>query len=177
MRWEWSRKRRPKVADHEENGTREKKEAESAGAKERLIPADWNPIEGIDPRTGKPCQLYVSTRTIKLIGQKRIEGLAKEFGELVPYTVQRRGLKSAFRGVTDRDSEQGEPDWTVYVSKPTYAYDHKRGIKVDPWKGEVFIVFVDGDGLIRWADWYEADPKNPYLPAGHDQGRFLERLI
>jgi hypothetical protein len=30
---------------------------------------------------------------------------------------------------------------------------------------------------VGWADWYEADPKNPYLPAGHDQGRFLERLI
>jgi len=164
------------MADFEDSGA-QGGEDKPAGAKAKRIPADWNPIDGIDPQTGGKCQLYVSTDTLKQIGKKRLQGLALEFAELVPYTVQARGLKNAWRGLTDWDGEDGDEDWIVYVSTPTYAYDHKRGVKVDPWKGEVFMVFVDEDKLIRRWGWRSADPQNPKLPEGHDKRRFKERLI
>jgi hypothetical protein len=165
------------VADYEENGPREENEPESAGAQEKPIPGDWNRINGIHPRTGKPCQYYIQTRTLSLVGKKRSKGAALELGELVPYTIQARGLKATWRGLTDWDGEEGDTDWYFIVSNPTYAYDHKSGLKCDPWKGQVFFVVTDGDLLIRWWGWCDADPDDPRLPEGHDQGRFLERIF
>lgn len=142
---------------------------------QKPIPRDWHEIAGFDPQTGKECPLYVDDRTIDIAGRKGM-GASLELAELVPGTVQGKWLASAWRGVTDYDTEDGDETWTVYVSSPPYAYDHKRGIKVDPWEGEVFLVFADGDGLIRSYGWGKSSD-DPKLPADYDQHRFGRQLL
>lgn len=153
------------------------KRSDGSRGVQKRIPRDWHEIQGLDPQTGsKNCPLYVDDRTMDLAARKG-RGAALELAELVPNTVQGNWFASAWKGVTDYDTEEGDEAWTVYVSTPPYAYDHKRAIKVDPWEGEVFMVFADGDGLIRWYGWGKADPNNPKLPIDHDQHRFGRQLL
>ena len=65
----------------------------------------------------------------------------------------------------------------IYVAVPSRAYDWSTGSSVPSWKGEVFLVFVDEDHIIRQWYWVDADKRNPRLPDRHDKGRFKERLL
>jgi hypothetical protein len=136
------------------------------------MPRDCNAIKAVDPVTGKPGWVYVRNAKVKQTAAKGM-GAAKELAYTVLDALQKP--KAVYRGV--KECDDGEEDWLCYVHVPAWAYDHKTGETRKAWKGEVFLVFVDGDLIVRRWGWDEADPNNPYLPIKHDQGRFEERLL
>ncbi len=143
--------------------------------KQAIVPRDWSPIQGIDPITGSKCDLYVSARTVRNTADKK-GGAPLELAQTVTYTIQHP--TAVFRGVTDWDTEDGDEDWLVYCAIPPFAFDLKTGRKLIPaWENEVFLVFVNGDFLIKWWMWEDADELEPRLPVGHDDNRFLEKLL
>lgn len=140
------------------------------------MPRDCSPVEGVlDSQTcQKTAVLFVRAGTINLTGKKGI-GHARQLAFTVPFTV-RNPNAGVFRGVTDYD-EEGDEDWLIYAAVPPHAYDLRTGESRAPWKEEVFLVFVDEDGIIRWWDWTKTDPLNPRRPIDHNNGRFLETLL
>jgi len=102
-------------------------------------------------------------------------GAASELAFTVPLAL--RNPTAVFRGVTEQDGEDGDETWMIYVAVPPTAWDHRTHQERQAWKEEVFLVFVDDDGIIRRWRWKPADAKNPRLPADHDKGRFQERVL
>lgn len=148
----------------------------SRGKQQQVMPADCRPIEGaVDPATGKKSlTLYVRNSTIDITARKGM-GHARQLAFTVVETVQ--NPTGIYRGVTDDDFEEGDESWLIYGAVPPRAYDLKTGQAVSAWKGEVFLVFVDEDLVIRRWKWTNADPNNPRRPIDHNNGRFLETLI
>jgi hypothetical protein len=141
---------------------------------QQVIPRDLHPIEAINPDTGKKdLILYIRDCTIEQTRRKGM-GAARELAFTVPAAVQ--SPTGIFRGVTE--FEEGDEDWLIFVARPPRAYDWKTAESVPVWKGEVFLVFVDEDRVIRRWYWDDAsDKKNPRLPEGYDKGRFKECLL
>jgi hypothetical protein len=48
--------------------------------------------------------------------------------------------------------------------------------QLGPWPGQVFLVFVDDDGIIYNWRWEKADSQDLRLPENHGR-RFEERLL
>jgi hypothetical protein len=142
--------------------------------RQQVVPRDSVAIDSVDPRTGKPWQLFIRMKTVEKTGKKEMRGLALELGRTVPEAVQK--FTAVFRGMTDYDGEDGDEDWLIYVAIPSTAYDYQTG-GTRRRKGEVFLVFVDDDREIRRWRWTDADPNDQRLPVDHDTGRFRERLL
>jgi hypothetical protein len=145
---------------------------EAASPKRQPMPRDCNEVAAVNPWTGATFELYVRNGTVNKTARKGM-GAAKELMYTVLHAIQKP--TAVYRGVTEFDD--GDEDWLIYVTVPPYAYDHKTGDTVRAWKGEVFLVFVDEDRVIRQWYWDDADPVNPRLPVNHDQGRFVEKLL
>jgi hypothetical protein len=141
------------------------------GGKEQM-PSDCRPIKALDPHTRKEWNLFVRVRKIRQTASKGM-GAASELACTVLETVQKP--KAVFRGVTECDD--GDETWLCYVGAPARAFDYRTGNARPAWKGEVFLVFVDEDLIVRRWEWTDADRDHPHLPDRHDRGRFRERLL
>src|SRR5262249_44641962 len=126
-----------------------------------LLPA-YNPIDG------QTCTVIVRQTTAEII-RRRGFGPAHELVEIVPPTLLRP--TAVFRGLRDRDALT----WLCYVGLPTRAYDYTTGLRVPPWPGEVFLVFVNGERVVYTWGWEKSSPSNPHLPEDHE-ARFVEKL-
>ena len=63
-----------------------------------------------------------------------------------------------------------------YVGSPTNAYNHKTGERLRPWTGQVFLVFVDDDGIVYNWRWDKTDADNLRLPVDF-ASRFEEQVL
>jgi hypothetical protein len=81
-----------------------------------------------------------------------------------------------FRGLC---REQDEPSvgygGLCYTGVPPTAY-RKDGTEVEPWKGEVLLVFVSDEMVAYNWYWTKADPENPALQENYTV-RFKERAL
>jgi hypothetical protein len=103
-------------------------------------------------------------------------GAALELAHTVRATL--RQPHGVYRGVCDYEEDgDGDENWFIFGAVPSGAYDLKTGKLVPVWKGEVFLVFLDEDWIVRWWHWTDADPKNNRRPKGFDRGRFRETLL
>jgi hypothetical protein len=50
------------------------------------------------------------------------------------------------------------------------------GSEAPPWPGQVFLVFVNDEGVAYNWRWEKSDPSDPYVPEGHSE-RFRKRLL
>jgi hypothetical protein len=136
---------------------------------EQKLPRDCHGLDAIDPFTGKKWQIYLRDATMDR-AVKIGPGALKELGFTLREEVQIP--KAVFQGVR----EEGEPNWLCYVCRPDKAYNYRTGDRCRAWPGQVFIVVVDDDLIIRRALWVKADPNMPDLPENHDT-RFDKRLL
>jgi len=72
--------------------------------------------------------------------------------------------------------DDGEDDWLCYVSIPIHAYHSISGNERGPWPGEVFLVFINGEGVVYNWRWEACDTDQPHLPENW-QVRFRTKLL
>jgi hypothetical protein len=131
-------------------------------------------VDAVDPKTGKRCCVWISTKRIQEVGRRSI-GQALECKELVPEALQTP--TRAFEGLRwDEDEKHSKsPGWRAYCKIPTYSYA-ADGTKRPPRPGFVFMVCVNVDRVAFHWTWVECDPRDRDCPIGYD-ARFKEPIL
>lgn len=130
-------------------------------------------IAAVDPKEGKTCEVMISYDRMQAVG-KRSMVHAKECAYVVPMILQRP--TAIFEGLRrDEDEERAGYGWRCYCGIPEHAYC-ADGTAIRPYPGQVYLVFVNDEGIAyNWRS-EQADPDNPRLPVGH-QDRFRRQLL
>ena len=88
-----------------------------------------------------------------------------------------------FQGIRfDEDEKHSgdSPGWLCYCCRPPYDFAND-GEPCDVPPYQVFLVFVNEDGIVYDWRWDKADmdafDKKQYLPMNYDNNRFQERII
>jgi hypothetical protein len=134
---------------------------------------DYLTVEAINPIDGKTCEVFISYDRMRTVGMRSM-GHAKECGYIVPAILQKP--TAIFEGLRrDEDEDPKGVGWRCYCGIPENAY-HSDGAKRAPYSRQVYLVFVNDDGVAYNWRWEKADPDDPNLPIDH-QTRFRKRLL
>jgi hypothetical protein len=135
---------------------------------------DFITLQAIDPRDGSlACEVLISYDRMQAVG-KRSMGHAKECAFIVPMILQRP--TAVFEGLRwDEDEDRSGYGWRCYCGVPDRAY-HVDGRQRPPYPGQVYLVFVNDEGVAYNWRWEKADPHDRKLPVGHDE-RFRQKLL
>jgi len=131
-------------------------------------------VNAVEPKTGKGCIVYISTKRIQEVGRRSI-GQALECKELVTQVLQTP--TRVFQGLRWDEDEKGSksPGWRSYCKIPTHSYS-ENGEKRPPRPNRVFMVCVNVDHVAFNWDWVRCDPRNPECPVKYDT-RFKEPVL
>ena len=129
-------------------------------------------LDAVDPVTGKTCQVQISHGRMQAIATRTM-GAAKECAFTVPYVL--KNPTGIFEGLReDEDEDRGGVGWRCYCGIPPCAY-HADGTDRPPYPNQLFLVFVNDEGVAYNWRWEKADEADPNLPQHHN-ARFKKRL-
>lgn len=131
-------------------------------------------LRALDPVTGRPtAEVLISYDRMQAVGRRSL-GHAKESGYTVPAILQRP--TAVFEGLRqDEDEDARGVGWRCYCGIPAHSY--RRDATEDaPYFNQVYLVFVNEDGVAYNWRWEKADPDNPKLPVGHSTS-FKKQLL
>ena len=128
----------------------------------------------IEPKDGSlTCEILVSYDRMQAVA-KRSLGQAKECGLILPAVLQTP--TAIFEGLRrDEDEDRAGYGWRCYCGIPAHSY-RTDGSEARPYPNQVFLVFVNDDGVAYNWRWEKADPNNPRLPLDHAI-RFKQQIL
>ena len=130
-------------------------------------------LQAVNPVDGKTCEVLISFDRMQAVA-KRGMGQAKECGLIVPAILQKP--TAVFEGLRrDEDEDRWGYGWRCYCGVPAHSY-RADGSEAPPYPNQVFLVFVNDEGVAYNWRWERADAEDPKLPSGH-AGRFKTRLL
>jgi hypothetical protein len=131
-------------------------------------------LQALNPTDGKlTAEVQISFDRMQTVGRRSL-GHAKECGFTVPGILQKP--TAVFEGLTqDEDEDRRGYGWRCYCGVPEYSY-RSDGTPGPPYSAQVYLVFVNDDGVAYNWRWDRADPEEPTLPVGY-QTRFRKRLL
>jgi len=130
-------------------------------------------IQALDPSTGEnTAEVMISFDRMQTVGRRSL-GHAKECGYIVPQVLQ--SPTAVFEGLRrDEDEDRRSAGWRCYCGIPQHSY-RADGTEGRPYPGQVYLVFVNDEGVAYNWRWEKADPDDPSLPVSHEE-RFQKRL-
>ena len=131
-------------------------------------------LQALDPVTGKlNSEVQISYDRMQAVGRRSL-GHAKECGYIVPAIMQQP--TAVFEGLRrDEDEDPRGVGWRCYCGIPDRSY-RRDGTQVAPYPNQVYLVFVNEEGVAYNWRWEKADPDNRNLPIGY-QDRFRKQLL
>ena len=130
-------------------------------------------LSAIEPATGKMTTVLLSHPRLLSVA-RRGKGQVMETGFIVPEILQRP--TAIFEGLTqEEDEDRRGVGWHCYCGTPSKSY-RTDGTVQNPFAGQVFLVFVNQDGIAYNWRWENADPADAKLPENH-RLRFKRRLL
>ncbi|MHB8900294.1 MAG: hypothetical protein ACYC6Y_16210 [Thermoguttaceae bacterium] len=115
----------------------------------------------------------ISYDRMQTVGRRSV-GHARECGEIVPAILQRPS--AIFEGLRwDEDEDRKGVGWRCYCGVPEHAYS-SDGTAIRPYAGQVYLVFVNDEGVAYNWRWEKADPDNPRFPIYY-QERFKSQVL
>lgn len=130
-------------------------------------------IAAVNPIDGKTCEVVISYDRIQAVGRRSL-GHVKECAYIVPTVLQHP--TAVFEGLrSDEDESREGAGWRCYCGIPEHAF-LQDGTPVRPFSGQVYLVFVNDEGVAYNWRWEKCDPENAQLPAGSET-RFKKRLL
>jgi hypothetical protein len=130
-------------------------------------------LSAVDPADGKTCEVHISFDRMQTVGRRSL-GHAKECGYIVPMILQ--SPTAIFEGLRlDEDEDPKGVGWRCYcgIPKNSYSADGAAGA---PYRNQVYLVFVNEDGVAYNWRWERADPDDARLPR-QASDRFKRRLL
>jgi len=130
-------------------------------------------IEAIDPVSGKLILVQIShDRLMMASDRKKVNLLEAAF--LVPHVLKRP--TAIFEGLRqEEDEDRRGVGWRCYCGIPRCSY-RPDGTEAPPYRGKVFLVFVNLDGIAYSWRWDKMDRDDSCLPIDHEH-RFKKRLL
>lgn len=143
--------------------------AESEGSRRESLM-----LEAVDPADGtRSRQVQVSHRRLRAVAT-RSQGHAKELAYIVPMIL--RLPTAIFEGLRrDEDEDRWGYGWRCYCGKPDQSF-RADGAEAPPYPDQVYLVFVNDQGVAYNWRWEKAARDNPDLPQNHE-ARFRRRLL
>lgn len=143
-------------------------------ARERESRREWITLDARDPSNDEsPCQVQISFDRMQAVGRRSM-GHAKECGLIVPQILQ--NPTAIFEGLCqDEDEDERGVGWRCYCGIPEKAY-RSDGSDRPPYPAQVYLVFVNDEGIAYNWRWEKADPADLHLPINHSI-RFQQRLL
>jgi hypothetical protein len=136
--------------------------------------ADRTYLDAFDPSTGKSVATCVAVTLRRATAVSRAgRGKVLEITSTVAETLN--WPTAVFSGIRCDEDERGSDTvgWRCYVGKPkTYFTADGRTLPADP--SDVFLVFVNADGVAYNWRWEAADADDDRLPRNHGS-RFRRR--
>lgn len=130
-------------------------------------------LQAVNPADGKSCEVMISFDRMQAVARRGMNH-AKECAFLVPFALQ--SPTAIFEGIrTDEDEDRHGVGWRCYCCVPDHSY-RQDGTKGPSYRNQVFLVFVNENGIAYNWRWEKADPDNPSLPVGHAD-RFKKRAL
>jgi hypothetical protein len=121
---------------------------------------------------GGECEIQISFERMQAVGRRSM-GHAKEAAYLLPLVLH--SPTAVFEGLRrDEDEDRQGYGWRCYCGVPDRAYQ-SDGSQRPPYRGQVYLVFVNDEGVAYNWRWENADPDHPGLPENHSV-RFQHRL-
>lgn len=133
---------------------------------------DYLTIQAFNPVDGTTCEVLISFDRMQTVGRRSL-GHAKECGYIVPAILQKP--PAIFEGLRrDEDEDPRGVGWRCYCGIPERSFQ-RDGTAAAPYPNQVYLVFVNEEGVAYNWRWEKADPDNPALPTDY-QTRFKKRL-
>jgi hypothetical protein len=130
-------------------------------------------LQAVNPVDGKVCNVQISFERMQTVARRSL-GHAKECGYIVPMILQKP--TAIFEGLRwDQDEDPRGVGWRCYCGIPERSYS-SDGTPGRPYPNQVYLVFVNEEGIAYNWRWEKADADNPTLPQNHDT-RFKQRLL
>jgi hypothetical protein len=131
-------------------------------------------LQALDPVTGKlTAEVQVSYDRMQTVGRRSL-GHAKECGYIVPAILQRP--TAVFEGLRrDEDEDPRGVGWRCYCGIPVSSY-RRDGTEAAPYPNQVYLVFVNEEGVAYNWRWEKADADKPTLPIDY-QSRFKKQML
>jgi len=122
-------------------------------------------IEALDADNRQTCIVQISQQRLLTIA-KWGAWAVKEASEIVPMILQHP--MAVFQGLRrDEDEDPRGTGWRCYCGKPTKKFQ-KDGSEANPDPNQVFLVFVNDEGVAYNWRWEPVDLENPDFPKGHE---------
>jgi hypothetical protein len=122
-------------------------------------------IQALDPENRQTCIVQISQQrllTIARWGAWTVE----EASEIAPFILQHPA--AVFQGLRqDEDEDPRGTGWRCYFGRPTKTV-RKDGSEANPDPNQVYLVFVNDEGVAYNWRWEHADPKKPDFPKGYE---------
>ncbi len=130
-------------------------------------------IEAVDPVHGKKCSVQISYSRLQTVARRSMSH-AGDAAYNVPAVLQRP--RAVFEGLrSDEDEDARGAGWRCYCGIPTHSY-RADGREAPPFEGQVFLVFVNHEGVAYNWRWERSDPGDRSLPIDY-RDRFRKRLL
>jgi hypothetical protein len=130
-------------------------------------------LQAVNPADGTVCEVQISFDRMQAVARRSL-GHAKECGYIVPMVLQKP--TAVFEGLRqDEDEDPRGVGWRCYCGIPEHSY-WPDGTPGRPYPNQVYLVFVNDEGVAYNWRWEKADADDPRLPQNH-QTRFKQRVL
>jgi hypothetical protein len=130
-------------------------------------------LQAVNPVDGKVCEVQISFERMQTVARRSL-GHAKECGYIVPMILQKP--TAVFEGLRwDEDEDPRGVGWRCYCGIPERSYS-SDGTPGRPYPNQVYLVFVNEEGVAYNWRWEKADADDLGLPQNHGT-RFTQRLL
>jgi hypothetical protein len=129
-------------------------------------------VQALDPENRHSCIIQISHERLLTVA-KWGAWAVREAAELVPFVLQHP--VAVFQGLRrDSDEDPGGTGWRCYSGSPAVKFA-KDGSESNPEPNQVFLVFVNDEGVAYNWRWEPAALEAPGFPRGYDT-RFKETM-
>lgn len=134
---------------------------------------DYLSVKAINPDDGKETEVLISYDRMQAVGRRSM-GHAKECGFTVPEILQKP--RAIFEGLRrDEDEPPRGVGWRCYCGVPSQSF-RQDGTAGRAYPNQVYLVFVNDEGVAYNWRWEKADADDLSVPQNHET-RFKKRLL
>lgn len=132
-------------------------------------------VDAVNPNDGSKFTVKISCERMQIVA-RRGKGHIYEMAYVLPEVlIKPKAIFAGLRRDEDEPKKSNSFGSLCYVGRPSVAY-RSNGQRVEPWPGQVYLVFVSDENVAYNWRWEKADSKDLNMPKEFDK-RFKRRAL